>query len=105
MDIVGRHELAPAELCRQNFIEAIMAVQVKFVSPVLQLHGENESDKTQVMITVKVADENMVYAMKVYLITHHLHLGSFAAINEKLTVLNLQKLGAGKASIGGHGAA
>ena len=65
---------------------------MQFIGSALKVHGEDESHQAKVMITVQVTDENVIDAMEVYLKTHELHLGTFAAINEKNTILNFDQL-------------
>jgi hypothetical protein len=56
------------------------------------MHGKDETHQTQKVIAVQMTDEDVANAMKIYLVAHHLHLATFAAIDEEKTVLNFHQL-------------
>ena len=70
------------ELCQQYLFEAAEAVQVEIGLTLLEVHGENESCETEVMIAVKVTDKNMINTTGFYIKAQHLLLRAFAAINQ-----------------------
>ena len=47
-----------------------MAVDVEIIHPFLQMHGEDQTHKSQVMIAVKVTYEDMVDPVKIGLQFH-----------------------------------
>lgn len=87
------------QLCRDDLIEAGVAVEVEVVGSSQQVHGEDQAHETEVMIAMQVADENVIDAVQVRLETHELHLRSFPAVNQKMPVLDLYKLCGGKPSV------
>ena len=40
------------------------------------------------MIAMQMTDEDMIDSVKIYVEFHQLHLGTFATINQKMTILN-----------------
>ena len=80
------------QLCGQDLIEAAMTVYVEVVRSPQQMHRKDQSHHTQVVVTVKVRDEQMADAVKVRLKTHELHLRAFAAIDEKIPVFDFHQL-------------
>ena len=52
------------------------------------MHGEDKPHETEIMISMKVTDKDVIDAMKIYLQAHELHLCPFAAVNEEMPVLN-----------------
>lgn len=105
VDIIFGHEAAVPELRGQYFIEAVMAVQVELTGAVLQLHGKDQAHKAQVVVAMQMTYKNMIDAMEVELVPHHLHLGSFSAIDHETPVLNFQQLCAGIPAESGDGPA
>jgi hypothetical protein len=56
---------------------------VQVVRAFLKVHGKDQPDESQVMITVQVADEYVIDAVKIRLHLHELHLRRFATIHQK----------------------
>lgn len=82
-----------------------MTVQVQIGGSVHEVHGEDQSHQPEVMIAMKVTDENVPNAVKTDLKFHQLHLGSFPAIDQEIPVLNFNQLGGRESAIGRQGAA
>src|SRR5690606_36417904 len=88
---------------RGNYlVESGMTVTVQIVHASLQVHREDQAHQAQVMIAVQVTDKNMIDAVEVYLKAHQLQLSSFAAIDHKEFVLDLNELSRGMPSVGGE---
>jgi hypothetical protein len=86
-------------LRRDNFIKTAVPINVKVVRAFLQVHGEDQSHQSEIMISMQVADEDMIDAMKVRLNLHELHLRCFAAIDQKGSALYFYKLGRGMPTV------
>lgn len=66
-----------------------MTMDVNFVCPSQQMHGEEQTHQTEVMITMQVTDEDVADSMKIGLIFHQLYLRTFATIDQEIAVFNL----------------
>ena len=75
-----------------DFIQATMTVQMQVIYPSLEMHRKNQSHQSQVVITVQVADENMIDSVEIGLQTHELHLRSFTTVNQEVAILYFNKL-------------
>ena len=56
------------------------------------MHGEDQPHQAEIMIAVKVADEDVTDPVKVGLKAHELHLCTFSAVDHKMSVLDLDEL-------------
>ncbi len=65
-------------------------MKIAFAS--LEVHGEQQSRETQVVIAMQVADENVVDLLRAEIIPTQLVLTSFAAVDEKLMMPDRQVL-------------
>lgn len=88
------------ELYGDDLIQSMIAVEVQIIRTLLQVHGKEQAHQSQVMITVQVTDENMIDLMKRHLVAAQLHLHTFTAIDQKMTVLNAKVLGGRKSAMG-----
>ena len=88
---VGRGVGIP-ELRGDNFVESRVPVDVEVVGSPQQMHGKDQSHQAEVVIAMKVADEDMLDAVKVGVVFHELHLRTFSAVDEEVTILNLYQL-------------
>ena len=52
------------------------------------MHGKDQTHQTQVMVSMQVADKNMIDTMEIYLEPHQLHLCPFSAVYKKMPVLD-----------------
>jgi len=62
------------------------------------MHGEEESHEPEVVVSVQVTDEDVIYFMIRNLEPHQLHLSAFATVDQEVTVLNIDVLGGWKAT-------
>ena len=65
---------------------------VKWCSFSHQLHGRNETDKPENMITVKMRNENMADPGKFGFCSSQLHLSSFTAVDQQITFIHIDQL-------------
>ena len=63
------------------------------------MHGEKQPHQTEVMVAVKMGNEDVVYAVQVCLETHQLHLRPFSTVDEKESILDLNQLRGWKSAI------
>jgi hypothetical protein len=63
------------------------------------MHCKDKAHQAEVMITVQMAYEDIVDPVKIGLKPHELHLGPFATIDKKMSVLNFDQLGGWKSSV------
>jgi hypothetical protein len=77
------------ELGCNDFIQAAVTVKVKVIRSPQEMHGEDQTHQTEIMVAVEMGNENVVNAMKVGLETHQLHLRTLAAIDKEETILYL----------------
>ena len=60
-----------------------MTVKMEVIYPALQVHGENQTHQTQIMVTMEMTDKDVVYPMEVCLHSHELHLRAFSTVDQK----------------------
>lgn len=101
-DVEVGHRPRVAKGGGDDLVQPPMAVDMQFVRPLLQVHGEDEAHQPQEMVAVQVADKDVVDAVEVGLQLHELHLGALATVNQEVAVLDLHQLGRRVAAIGGH---
>ena len=58
-----------------------------------QAHACYQADQPEIVVTVKMGDENMVNTAAADLVFVHLRLGAFPAINEEKMVVECDHLG------------
>ena len=87
VDRIIQYRLRVLELYGNDFIEAWGAVDVQFIATLLQVHGEEQAHQPQVVITVQVADEDVVDFMKRYLVAAQLDLYPLTTVDEEVTIL------------------
>lgn len=87
------------ELEQDDLIKPLGAMHMQIVGTFIQMHRKDQAHQAQVVITMKVADEDAVYLMKRYLEAHHLHLHTLPAVNKEMPVLNGEVLSGGIATI------
>src|SRR5690348_6173447 len=88
-DLEVQRRLRASQLRRDDIIKSAMTEDVQISHPTLQVHGEQQAHESQVMIAMKVADEDMIDAVEVCLQFHQLHLRSFAAIQQEVFAFDL----------------
>jgi len=69
-----------------------MTVQVQIVDSSLKVHREDQAHQAKIVIAVQVTDENMIEPVKIYSLTHQLHLCGFTAIHKKRPALHFNEL-------------
>ena len=89
-----------AQLCRQDLIKSGMAVDVKIVGSMMQVHRKDQAHQSEVMVTVQMADKDVADAVKVCLVFHQLHLSAFTTVDEEMEILNFYPLCRREATIG-----
>ena len=72
---------------------------MQIIDPSLQVHGEDQTHQAEVVVTVEVADEDVVYPVEVCLHPHKLHLRTFATVDQERFILNFNVLGGGVSPI------
>ena len=75
------------------------------VHATVEVHGEQETNESEVVIAMQVTDEDMLKPVMAEVELAHLHLGAFPAVDEEMPVLNHQVLRRRSSSIGRDGAA
>lgn len=58
----------------------------------IQAQGVKQTNKSKEMITMQVADKNMLNSAYFLFIPQELHLTPFTAINQKIAIANIEKL-------------
>lgn len=104
-DVEIGHRPGVAQLCRHNFVQAMLTVNVQIFFAVVQVHGEEQAHQAQVMIAMQVRDKYMINAMDVSVKAGKLQLCAFTTINQKMFVLYLYQLGRGIPSVSRYGTA
>jgi hypothetical protein len=84
--------LGISQLRGDDLVQAAMPIDMEIVGSSQQVHRKDQAHESEVMIAVKMADKNMVDAVEICLKAHELHLGTLAAVNEEMPVLNLYEL-------------
>jgi hypothetical protein len=87
------------ELRRYDGPQRMRSIQIKWFGPAEQVHAEQQTHQPQVVVTVKVANKNVVNALNGHLEPGELHLRALATINEKVPVFDRYKLARRKASV------
>jgi hypothetical protein len=88
-----------------DFVESTVTINVQVIRSPLQVKREDKAHQAEVMISMQVADKNMIDAMKVGLHPHQLHLRSFSTVNKERSILNLYVLSSRMSPISGHSSA
>jgi anti-sigma-K factor RskA len=65
---------------------------MKISGAFLQVHGKEQAHQPQVMIAMQMADKDVIYFVDWDLVSHQLHLSAFTAVDQKISVLNVQVL-------------
>lgn len=81
-----------AQVSGDDFVEAGLTVQMKVVCTPEQVHGKQQPHQSEVMVTMKMRDQDVADAVHVGVVAHELHLHAFSAINEKIPVLDFHQL-------------
>jgi hypothetical protein len=81
------------ELERKNVSQAFGAVEVDGGRALLQVHGGKQAHQSKIMVTVEVTYKDVTNALMLYLVSHQLHLCTFAAIYQIDLVTNRENLG------------
>jgi hypothetical protein len=58
-------------------------MQMQVLCTVKQAHTGKQANQAKIMITMQVGDKNVIYFAAFYLVLRQLHLGSFAAVDQK----------------------
>lgn len=82
-----------------------MRVDMKIILAVVEMHCEQQSHQAKVMIAVKVTYKDMTNAMDVDIRLSNLKLRTFAAIDQEMTILNVEILGRSKPAVSRNGSA
>lgn len=69
------------QLKGDDFVQTLRAVDVQVVASVLKVIGKNKTHQSEVMVSVEMADKNMVYPVRFHAVAEHLHLGGLAAVD------------------------
>jgi hypothetical protein len=69
-----------------------MTVKVKVSRSTIQMQGKEQTHEPQVMVTMQVGDKDVINAMEVQVILCQLNLRSLSTINQKIMILNFNKL-------------
>ena len=72
---------------------------MKIVFPAQQMHREQQTHQAQVVVSMQVADEDVVDFVNTQIKPSHLQLAPFAAIDEKMMVMNNYILRGSKPSV------
>ena len=80
------------QVCRDDLIKPAVTVQVQVIRATQQVHGKNKSHQTQIVVTVKMRDKNVVDAVHVRLVAHELHLRPLAAVYKEISILYFNEL-------------
>lgn len=88
----GWNGVSMLQVCCDDIVQSTVTVKMKVIGSAQQVHGEDQSHQTKIMVTMKVRDEDMVDAMQIYLIAHELHLRPFSAIDQKITIPDFYQL-------------
>jgi hypothetical protein len=75
-----------------DLIQPAMAVQVQIVRSSQQVHRKDQPHQSQIVISVKVGDKDVIDPVKVRLKTHELHLRALPTVNKKVTVFDFDQL-------------
>jgi hypothetical protein len=65
---------------------------MKFFYPAMQVHRRKKADQAQVMISMQMGDEDMIYLIKFYFIPVKLRLRALPAINKIKTLIDIKQL-------------
>jgi hypothetical protein len=85
-----------------DFIQTAVAVKVKVICPALEVHGKKQSHQSEVMVSMQMADENVVDPVEICLKAHQLHLCTFSTIYKEVPVLNFYQLRCRIPAVRGH---
>lgn len=80
------------QLSEDYFLQSTEAVNMEIVFPMQEMHGEQQPHESQEMVTVQVADENVIDFKCTQLKALELLLTAFSAIDEEVMILNDQVL-------------
>jgi hypothetical protein len=71
------------ELNLDNFLQFTRTIDMKLHRSAEQVHAGKKAHQSQVMITMKVTDKNMIDPLEFQLKPAQLHLGAFATVDQK----------------------
>jgi hypothetical protein len=65
---------------------------MKVIGSPLEMHGEDQTHQTKVVVAMKMTNEDVIDPVEVSLELHQLHLSAFAAVDEKIMILYFNQL-------------
>lgn len=87
--------IAVAKSGVQNIANALRSVQVQFLSTVEQMVAGDQPHQTKKMVSVQMADENVIDPLRAELVPLEFGLGALSAVDQKSVLPNIEVLGGG----------
>jgi hypothetical protein len=89
------------ELREKDLFQAAEAVDMQRLFPSEEMHGKKKASETEIVISVQVTDEDVVYLVQAHIVLAELQLASLAAVYQELVVMDEEHLRGCKATVGG----
>lgn len=99
---VGQLDVGDPELQPDDPFEGCRRIDVQILGSAEQPHTGEEADEPEIMVTMKMGDKNVIDLAAADLVFGHLHLGTFAAVDQKDLVFHGDNLGRGMTVKGGQ---
>ena len=92
MQVIRKMDVGDLQLQVDDVFEGRRGIEVYFLCTSQKAHAGEQADQSEVVVAMKVRNENMVDLAAADLVFGHLHLGAFAAVKEKELVFHRDHL-------------
>src|SRR5262245_947386 len=82
-----------------DLLEPAEGIDVKVMFALEELHREDESHQPEVVVTMQVADKEVIDFVLAEIVPAKLMLAAFATVDEEIMVMDLQELRGGESPI------